>query len=110
MRASALLFVVLVFGCGHKQWIWSSPAGKECYRRCEDKRSRCLDAAAGDWPKMEACEGYEKQCLDACPDLARAPKRTVVNGVKPLNDNDCWRLGVCDRGECHVVKGRCVPW
>ncbi len=119
----ALLLVMLVGGCSSSEhWRWSSERGHACFDRCASSRRSCVkvcspDENCGRSEKAHAascrrsCDDAETACMASCPDLVRAGLHW--RGTHPqrvVSDHDCWRLGLCQPGECTASSGQCAKW
>ena len=126
MRA-LLAILILVGGCGGAQqhWRWTSERGQKCFAGCRAQRGKCGDVC-GDRDKTVGrdekhqvvachrdCLATEQACFKNCPDVKLVGEDGGEELPNPLHehpqtDSDCWRLGICGRGECVVRAGKCV--
>jgi len=106
MRYIVLTALICLAGCSHLVWIPTSHEGSQCSSKCISEGRSCKESPRAVVYGREVrkdCQIAENECLLSCPDLT--VKRYYVD---PSSDQDCWKLGYCDRGECVVRNGRCV--
>jgi hypothetical protein len=105
MRAMILAAIILAGCVPFETWEWRSTTlqGKRCFHNCNASGHACKAYCHGSWACVFECGMAVDECRAGCPDMVRAK---VVPEVR--DDMDCWRFGLCGRGECVADHGRCV--